>query len=199
MLFTNSRSIIINNNIKTNIMPMKNRQPTTSQLKTTQPTPILSQPQLQKPKMKWGAPTWYFLHTLVAKIKPEYFSELKEELIKIIISICNNVPCPICAEHSTQYTSKTNFNSIQTQHDLQMYLFKFHNDVNTRKNVPLFTYDELIEKYSKSHIINIYNNFVFHFQDKHHSIHMIANDMFRTRILSNIKKWFSVNISKFDI
>lgn len=195
MLFTNSRSVIINNySVKSNTMPMKIIPNTTSQINSVQPTL-----QTQKPKMKWGAPTWYFLHTLVAKIKPEHFSELREELIKIIVSICNNVPCPICAEHSTQYTNNTNFNSIQTQHDLQMYLFKFHNVVNARKNVPLFTYDELIEKYSKSHIINIYNNFAFYFQDKHYSIHMIANDMYRTRILSNIKKWFSVNISKFEI
>ena len=197
MLFTNSRSVIINNNVKAINMPTQNIHTTISQIKTVQPTPQPSIP--QKPKMRWGAPTWYFLHTLVAKIKPEHFSELREELIKNIVSICNNVPCPICAEHSTQYTGKTNFNSIQTQHDLQMYLFKFHNEVNTRKNIALFTYDELIEKYSKSHIINIYNNFVFYFQDKHHSIHMIANDMFRRRILSNIKKWFSANISKFDI
>lgn len=197
MLFTNSRSIIINNNVRSSVMPIKIMHNTAPSIKSVQHTPLLSQP--PKPKMKWGAPTWYFLHTLVAKIKPEHFSELREELIKIIVSICNNVPCPICAEHSTQYTNKTNFNTIQTQHDLQMYLFKFHNDVNTRKKVPLFTYDELIEKYSKSHIINIYNNFVFYFQDKHHSIHMIANDMFRTRILLNIKKWFSSNLSKFDI
>ena len=36
------------------------------------------------------------------------------------------------------------------------------------------------------------------FQDKHKSIHMIANDMHRARLSQNLKQWFNENIQYFD-
>jgi hypothetical protein len=151
------------------------------------------------PKMKWGAPVWFVLHAISFKIKPEYFTEMRESIIANIILICNNVPCPICSTHSKTYMSKTNFDAIQTPKDLQMFLFKFHNDVNKRKNVPLYSYAEMELLYSSAQIINIFNNFILHFKNKHHSIRMISDDMYRERITKNIKIWFQSNIHKFNI
>ncbi len=94
---------------------------------------------------------------------------------------------------------KTNFNAIQTPTDLQMFLFKFHNEVNARKNVPLYTYEEMVLHYSNAQIINIFNNFIFHFKDKHHNIRMISDDMHRERLIINIKNWFQSNLHKFYI
>jgi hypothetical protein len=149
--------------------------------------------------MKWGAPTWFMLHTFAEKIKPEHFNEMRDQLLQYIKSICINVPCPYCAEHATAYLNKTNFNTITSKEDLQLYLFKFHNEVNIRKKNPVFTWDQSTILYKSAKIINIFNNFIHHFKNKHHSLRMIADDMYRERISIVIKEWFELNLNKFEI
>ncbi len=202
MLFTNSRSIPINSNhneIQVNTANISMRFSSKYNSNTVSKPSVQSMPDKQLPKMKWGAPVWFFLHTIASKIKPEQFSGMRESIIANIILICNNVPCPICSAHSKTYMMKTNFNAIQTPTDLQMFLFKFHNEVNARKNVPLYTYEEMVLHYSNAQIINIFNNFIFHFKDKHHNIRMISDDMHRERLIINIKNWFQSNLHKFYI
>ena len=152
----------------------------------------------QPKKMKWGEPTWYLFHTLAHKIKEEQFSYLKLEILNIITTICNNLPCPNCANHATEYMRKLNYNSIRTKQDLKNFLYQFHNEVNAKKGFAIFPYEELDEKYSKAVTVNIIRNFMVYFQDKHKSIHMIANDMHRARISNNLKEWFNINIHYFD-
>lgn len=132
-------------------------------------------------KMKWGAPTWYFLHTLAFKVKPELYNSNKYEIFQVIKAICNNLPCPICANHATEYMNKINFDSLRTPDDLKNMLFKFHNDVNVRKNVPLFQYEEYIEMYTHCNMRNISQLFISVFQEKSKNIHQIANNMHRDR------------------
>ena len=205
MLFTNSRSIQINSdnrvantpNINMHFLSKYNNNNNNTIIK---PIGQTIQPVQQiLPKMKWGAPVWFILHAISFQIKPEYFTEMRESIIANIILICNNVPCPICSAHSKTYMSKTNFNAIQTPKDLQTFLFKFHNDVNIRKNVPSYSYEEMELKFASAQIINIFNNFIFHFKNKHHSIRMIADDMHRDRITMTIKNWFQSNIHKFNL
>ena len=150
-------------------------------------------------RMKWGEPTWFLFHVLAYKIKDEHFNNLKNELLEIINMICVNLPCPTCASHATDYMNKIQRNSIQYKQNLKDMLFKFHNDVNVRKGVQSFPHDKLDEKYSKANTMNIIQHFMTHFQDKHHSIHMIANDMHRGRIVKLLKVWFNNNIQHFDL
>ena len=151
-----------------------------------------------KPKMLWGAPIWFLFHTLAEKVKEENFFQVKTDLLNNIFTICKNLPCPTCAGHATDYMNKINFNSIRTKQDLKMMLFNFHNSVNQRKNYTSFQLSELDEKYSKAITINIFNNFLKHFQDKHKSIRMISDDIYRKRIAANLKVWFSNNIQYFN-
>ena len=92
----------------------------------------------------------------------------------------------------------TNFNTIRTKSDLKNMLFQFHNDVNKRKGYSLFPLSELDEKYSKAITMNIIQNFMIHFQDKHRSPKLIASDLQRTRIAMKLKEWFQQNIIHFD-
>jgi hypothetical protein len=149
-------------------------------------------------KMKWGEPTWFLFHTLAHKLKESHFDYLRLEILNIITLICNNLPCPNCASHATEYMKKINYNSIKTKEDLKKLLFQFHNEVNLRKGFVLFPYNKLDEKYSKAITIHIIQHFMIFFQDKHKSIHMIANDMHRERIAQYLKKWFNENIQYFD-
>lgn len=148
-------------------------------------------------KMKWGQPIWFLFHTLAEKVKVDDFPYIKKELFNNIVLICKNLPCPTCASHATDFMSKVNFNVINTKEELKTLLFQFHNVVNHKKGFPIFTRVELDEKYSKAVTMNIINNFLIHFQNKHRSIQMIADDMYRQRLSLLLKDWFITNINKF--
>lgn len=168
-----------------------------------QPRPTLirdknAEPPQKKP-MKWGEPTWFLFHTLAEKVKDEHFSRIRKELLDVIYTICVNLPCPTCAVHATQHMNGINYSTIQTKQQLKDMLFSFHNTVNARKQYPLFDYSELDAKYSAANTVHIIQNFMVHFQDKHASIHMIANDMHRARIATILKKWFNENIQYFNL
>ena len=110
-------------------------------------------------KMVWGKPTWYMLHTMAEKIKVEHFPRLRLELLNIIVRICNNLPCPDCANHATAYMNRMNFDNIQTKEQLKLMLYQFHNHVNTKKNYPLFPMNQLDSTYQQANTTNIITNF----------------------------------------
>lgn len=162
------------------------------------PVPIVTNEQITEKKMKWGPPVWFFFHTIAEKVKPEEFPSIRGDILNNIVLICKNLPCPNCASHAADYMSKINLNAIQTRDDLKSLLFTFHNTVNQRKGYQLFTRQQLDDKYSTAVTVNIFNNFLLHFQDKHKSIRMIADDMYRKRISANLRDWFIANINKFN-
>jgi hypothetical protein len=136
---------------------------------------------------------------LAEKIKPEYFSVIRTELLNNIYTICKNLPCPMCASHATHYLNGINFNTIKTKEDLKLMLFHFHNTVNEKKGLPIFHLVDLDEKYEKAVTINIINNFITHFRDKHKSIRMISDDLYRQRLSGLLMNWFSVNMKYFHM
>jgi len=150
-------------------------------------------------KMKWGEPFWFFFHTIAEKVKSEYFLVVRQDLLKHIYNICNNLPCPMCTEHAKEYLKNINFNTIQTKEDLKDMLYNFHNAVNVRKNVPLYPRSELDEKYSKANTGRIINHFLYFYQEKHNNVKIMADDMFRKRQAKIIIEWFQQNIQYFDM
>jgi hypothetical protein len=183
-----SRTIQAGNSIPVNTRPI---YPAPS------PPPPPTDPKLKK--MKWGEPTWFLFHTLAHKIKDEYFLQVRTELLNNIYAICANLPCPTCAAHAMEYMKSINFNTIRTKHELKIMLFNFHNTVNLKKGFALFPYEQLDEKYANAVTYKIIYNFMAHHQDKHKSIHMIANDLYRTRQVVILKEWFNKNIQYFDV
>jgi hypothetical protein len=149
--------------------------------------------------MKWGEPTWYLFHTLAEKVKEEHFPLIKDQLLNLINVICNNLPCPICADHAKNYLKGINFKSIQTKTQLKEFLWTFHNTVNQRKNFPYFPREELDEKYKKAVTINIINHFIQVFSKRSLSIRLIADDFHRGRLLKDLKEWFDKNLIYFDM
>ena len=147
--------------------------------------------------MTWGKPTWYFFHTMAEKIKPEEFSVIRTDLLEIIYAICTNLPCPDCANHAKTYLDKINFNTIQTRDDLKMMLFTFHNFVNQRKGYAIFSVEELNSLYGSAITTNIVTNFLTTYLKKNATPKMIANDMFRRRIVHKTKEWLKANSDKF--
>lgn len=160
--------------------------------------PIASPIQPDQPKkMKWGEPVWLLLHTLCEKVKLDSFSEIRHGFLNIIYIICTNLPCPDCSAHAKTYLDGNQFMAIQTKEQLIRFIFDFHNSVNARKGFPIFKYQDL-QKYSSAITVNIIYNFMNSYNVKNHSIHMISNDLYRSRIIEKIKTWFNENINKFD-
>jgi len=152
---------------------------------------------LENTKERWGASIWFLFHTLAEKIIENDFEKIKNQLIDIIKGICMNLPCPTCSNHATQYIQKLNYVSIRNKDDLKIFLLNFHNDVNRRKNVKLFSLEELNSKYSKSNTLNVINNFISVYQYKNKSFNMIANEMQKQRQLELFKIWIKQNIQSF--
>ena len=203
MYFTNPRSVIKSTNIPISTVKSKaNITMNIFQSPKPNPPPKIQQTvtpiNQKKDTMLWGAPTWYFFHTIAAKIKPEEFQKFKLQILELIKNICYNLPCPSCTEHAKQYIQRMNPTSIICKDDLIKFLFVFHNNVNERKNKPIFSYEELIEKYKNANLINITNNFMYYFKMEHHSVRMIADGMHRRRMAKKIQNWLHTNIHIFD-
>jgi|LauGreDrversion4_2_1035121.scaffolds.fasta_scaffold435531_2 hypothetical protein len=150
-------------------------------------------------KMLWGEPTWYFFHTIAHKIKPEHFPTLRLELLNMVASVCNNLPCPNCASHATQYMKNVNFNAIQSKDQLKMLFYNFHNSVNARKGYALFPLSELDAKYENANLIAVIQKFMYYFEEKHRGMRLVVHQMHRDRVTVNIKQWLITHLDKFDV
>jgi len=161
------------------------------------PSPAL-QSQPPSTGMVWGAPTWFLLHTLAEKVKDEHFERIKIDLFRTIYTICTNLPCPDCSNHAKQYLDTINFALIKTKQDLKNLLFVFHNSVNQRKGQPIYSNEDFENKYQNAVTVNIINNFLYYFSDKSRSPKLMASDLYRTRIITNIKDWLTQNMYCFN-
>ena len=149
-------------------------------------------------KLPWGEPIWFLFHTLAHKVKEKSFHLVKDELLNIIFLICNNLPCPDCANHATRYLQGINFDAILTKEHLKEMLFNFHNSVNMRKGLPIFPREQLDQKYNTAITINIINNFYYNFDKSSHNQKMAANGFHRTRTIQRMKTWIAKNVYYFD-
>jgi len=148
-------------------------------------------------EMTWGEPTWYLFHTLAEKVEEKNFNELREKLLSFITRICNNLPCPECTAHATNYLSSINYSSIQTKDQLKRMLWEFHNIVNKNKMFSLFSYDELNKKYSQAQTVNIVRNFFYHYSRKQYNVRLSMDNITRRNILKDLQIWLEQNTDKF--
>lgn len=110
-------------------------------------------------KELWGPAIWYFFHGIAEKIDPEKFNDQKDNLFKILEIVCSNLPCPDCSEHALKEIRKININNITSQEIYKELLLEFHNRVNTRIRHPLFTREQLDEKYKTINLKAMMYNF----------------------------------------
>ena len=143
----------------------------------------------------WGPPTWILFHTLIAKLTDDGFNTVGLQLFNYIKRICNNLPCPDCAQHATQFLSKVNMGTIKTKEDLRNTMYIFHNMVNKRKNKPMYHVNDL-EKYKSNNSIERYNNFIAHFKTKG-NMKLLADSFQRKLLINDFKKWMMFNIRFF--
>ena len=106
----------------------------------------------------WGNNIWYLFHSLAHKIREEKFEVHKNNLIFIIKTVCNTLPCPECSKDATAMLNKVDFNNIKNKNDFKMFLFNFHNAINAKLNKPMFSYENLDNKYNNVNFDALYNN-----------------------------------------
>lgn len=145
----------------------------------------------------WGPSTWTFMHTLASKIKDESFPIIGPNLILILIQICNNLPCPECAQHAKQFWTKVKTANIKNKTDLSNLLFVFHNMVNKRRKTRPFRYENL-QYYETRNVIETYNAFSRNF-NTNGNMNLINESFHRNIMLSQLRTWMIANSKHFTI
>ena len=139
-------------------------------------------------RQQWGNVTWYLFHGIAEKIKEDKFLELKPNIINIIKSICNNLPCPDCSEHATKFLNSVNFNIIQNKNDFKIFLFKFHNIVNSKTNKSQFLKEDFDNKYKNIIVPKIFEYFIKIYSIRNKSEKMMMYTAFKNKFLSELKQ-----------
>jgi hypothetical protein len=148
-------------------------------------------------KMTWGAPIWFLFHTLAQKIKDESFPIIRVNLLNNIYSICSNLPCPVCSNHAIDYLNKINFNNIQSKDELIKTLYMFHNEVNKRKGVEMFSFIDVEKKYVTAITRNVLIHFMAEYEKKTKNVRMLSNEFHRKKLIIFLKQWFNDNMHHF--
>jgi hypothetical protein len=145
----------------------------------------------------WGPPTWIFIHTLAEKIKDESFPIIGQHVIMSIIQICNNLPCPECAQHAKEFWAKVKLSSIKTKTDLVNVLFVFHNTVSKRKGLRPFKYENL-KYYQSRNVIETYNAFSRTFNTKG-NMNLLTESFHRNLFLKSFRKTLMNIMNHFNL
>ena len=111
--------------------------------------------------MAWGPPIWNLFHTMAEKIHEDKYILIAHELVGFIRRICSLLPCPDCQNHAIKYWSTTKYN-LTTKQGLKDFLFKFHNDVNKRKERPLVDIS-ILNEYKNNNLAKVTTNLFYRF------------------------------------
>ena len=107
----------------------------------------------------WSHPTWDLFHIFTAKIIEESFDEtFKNECIDLFTKICNAIPCMFCRVHASEHMKTINKDEIKTARDLELFFWKFHNQVNENTKKQLFPEENLV-MYKKKYVRAITTEF----------------------------------------
>ena len=145
---------------------------------------------------EWGPICWIFLHTIIEKLKDEFFYAKKNVIIDIIHYTCNNLPCPICRKHASNYLKINKINKCNTRNDLRMYMFNFHNVVNRRLNKNIEK-NETLEKYKNCNFRELLKRFNLVFK-KQYLFTKVMDGWQRKKIAEKIMEKINENIMYFN-
>ena len=148
------------------------------------------------PPEVWGPAVWTFFHTLAENVNDDQPTAFIQQIFGQIKRICGFLPCPECSKDATIFLGKINIKEIRTKRNLIDKLYVFHNYVNKKKRKTLFNYGN-IGKYKVINLILVYNNFIKNYNTKG-NMKLIAESFQRKLIVSDLKKWFILNIRRFS-
>ncbi len=134
---------------------------------------------------KWGPITWILFHSLAERIIEESFLSNREKIFGVITGIIQNLPCPECRYHATNYFKKININNYKTKDEFKLMLYNFHNAVNLRLGKETYSVSAL-EKYKLSKLIAIWKLFKLHYTQNNYS-RLLSEQLTRKLLLGRIQ------------
>lgn len=148
----------------------------------------------------WGPIIWTFLHTLTLRIKPEFFENEKKDLIRIVLNVCSNLPCPTCALHATSYLTNKKISNITQKEHLVLLLFNLHNDANQRTKKETISLEMFYSIYEKIDLYKACNNYIKLMKTSHYSEKMMLYSFQKREFLNKLFNYLKDNLfSKYDI
>lgn len=149
-------------------------------------------------KKQWGNACWYLFHTLAFKLKEKEEKEYVPILLKHILSICSNLPCPECSNHAVNILKKLNVKAVTTKEKMIEALLIFHNIVNGRLGKKAFTRKEHDELYSRANLFSICNNFFRVMSVSLQNEKALLNNFHRKKNVKEFDAWIRSNIHMFN-
>lgn len=143
-------------------------------------------------KKVWGPITWRFLHTMCAKIRPEYFEVQRENLIHLIKSVCETLPCPECRAHAVSNMKSANTNYIVSKDRLIDFMYEFHNMVNSQTKKQKFP-REILQQYEEAKTIDVVNQFAEAYSKSAGNNKLMTDTFHRRRFLGWLKSYITSN------
>ena len=149
-------------------------------------------------KKEWGNAVWYLFHTLADKLKVEYSSEAAD-LFKQITKICNNLPCPDCQQHAMETIRRNNRVVVgASKENLTIFLWKFHNSVNTRSGAPEFSREAVNAKYKLANTQQIVQYFINIMSMSDNNPKSMLSSFHRQLYMNEFITYISANIHKYN-
>jgi len=149
-------------------------------------------------KRRWGAPTWMFMHTLIAHVKPDTYPLMKRPILDHIRRIASVLPCPECSMHATNYLRNVDSRRLPTKESFIDMLWTFHNTVNLRLGSSVSPRSTL-ELYKKANMQYMYRVFSTEYTRPLRNIRLIAEDTARRGIIGNMTQWLRANHQHFSL
>ena len=135
---------------------------------------------------QWGNITWALFHILAEKINENKFFEVKNKLVKIIIGICGNLPCPDCSDDAVRILKQAYVRNIKTKNHFIEFMRQFHNIVNIKLHKRQVSILELQNLYKNSNINSIIQQFFTIYRIKSYNPKMIPHSLQSIRYLSQL-------------
>jgi len=88
--------------------------------------------------------------------------------------------------------------NIRSKRDLQLMLLSFHNDVNGRTGKPLFSEQQLDEKYRTANTSQIIQYFVQIWQKPNTNSKMLTASFHKSNIIKDFMNWWKSNYIHFN-
>ena len=98
----------------------------------------------------WGPHGWYFLHSVTMNYPKNPSDQEKQIYFNFFKSLENVLPCEKCAYHYSQNLKKHSLEeALESRDKFVKWLINVHNEVNIQTGKREYTYDEVIQEYTK--------------------------------------------------
>jgi len=145
----------------------------------------------------WGNACWHLFHAACIKLKPERI-DLVHDLLRLITTICRNLPCPTCSDHASHIMSGIIINRIKTQSDLITCIYQFHNKVNARIEHPICAREHHDAIYKNAILGKIIQHFITTMNINWPGDRNMLYSMSRNRMLQTVIDFFRKNKDAFN-